>query len=112
MLRDLGWNSVLSKLLADRAVKSFRGRTVVAPDVEDNRVIELPLFFDLGNDTTRVVVGVFGVGIFVGGTFVVNFLLEDIVMPWFVVTVLLLLTEGAALLLAWLAVRNNWGWHR
>src|SRR5208283_4328617 len=39
VLRDLGGNSVLRQLLADGSVQALRRRTVVAPDVEDQRVV-------------------------------------------------------------------------
>mgnify|MGYP003465495730 CR=1 FL=1 len=53
-------NAVLRQLLADGAVQAFGGRTVVAPDVEDDRVVQSALALDLGDDPARVVVGVLG----------------------------------------------------
>ena len=60
VLRNLGRNSVLRQLLADGAVQAFCGGTVVAPDVEDQRVVEFALPLDLVDDPAGVVVGVLG----------------------------------------------------
>ena len=60
VLRDLGWDAILRELLADRAVQAFGRGTVVAPDVEDERVIKLALPLDFINDSARVVVSVLG----------------------------------------------------
>ncbi len=60
VLGDLGRNPVLREFLADGAVQAFGGGAVVAPDVEDERVVQFPLPLDFINDPSRVVVGVLG----------------------------------------------------
>ena len=51
-------------------------------------------------------------GILSGGIMIANLLLEGIELPWYLLAGLLFLGEGIALIGAWLAVRNNWGWHK
>ena len=60
VLRDRGRDAVLRELLADGAVQALRRGTVVAPDVEDQRVVELAFPLDLVDDPAGVVVGVLG----------------------------------------------------
>ncbi len=60
VLRDLGRDAILCELLADGAVQPLGRRAVVAPDVEDQGVVELALALDLGDDLSRVDVGVLG----------------------------------------------------
>ena len=60
MLRNRRRNAVLRQLLADRAIQPFGRRTVVAPDVKDQRVVQLALALDLVDHPSRVVVSVFG----------------------------------------------------
>ena len=43
VLRNLGRNSVLRQLLADGAVQALGRGAIVAPDVEDQRVVQLAL---------------------------------------------------------------------
>ena len=60
VLRDRGRDAVLREQFADRAVLAFGGGAVVAPDVEDERVVELALPLDFVDDPAGVVVGVLG----------------------------------------------------
>ena len=58
VLFDPGRDAVLGEQLGNRAVLPFRGRAIVAPDVENKGVVEFTLLLDLRDDAARVVVGV------------------------------------------------------
>ena len=60
VLGDFRRNPVLRQLLADGSVQPFRRGAVVAPDVEDEGVVELPLPLDLIDHPAGIVVGMFG----------------------------------------------------
>ena len=50
------WNAILRKELADRAVLAFGRGTVVAPDVEDQRVLAIAESVDLVDDSADLCV--------------------------------------------------------
>ena len=60
VLSNGGRDAVLCQLLADGAVQAFRGRPVVAPDVEDQRVVQPSLARDLVDDLAGIGVRMFG----------------------------------------------------
>ena len=62
LLFDGGDDAVVRHQLADRAFLALRRGAVVAPDVEDQRVVAVAERFDLVDDAPRLNVGVFAVG--------------------------------------------------
>ena len=61
VLLDGGGNSVLRQQLTDRAVLPLRRGTVIAPDVEDERVVAIAELLDFVDDPADLNVHVFGV---------------------------------------------------
>ncbi len=60
MLTNGAGNAVLSQQFTDRAVLTFRRGTVVAPDVEDQRIVAIAEPVDLVDDPANLDIHVFG----------------------------------------------------
>jgi hypothetical protein len=60
MLTNCAGNAVLRQEFADRAVLAFRGGAVVAPDVEDQRIVAIAEPVDLVDDPAGLDIDVFG----------------------------------------------------
>jgi len=54
------WNAILRKQLADRPVLAFGRRAVVAPDVEDQRVLAIAESLDFVDDAADLCVHMLG----------------------------------------------------
>ena len=60
MLTDGAGNAVLRQEFADRAALAFRRGAVVAPDVEDQRIVAIAEPVDLVDDPAGLDIDVFG----------------------------------------------------